>query len=113
MDRACPDKLSGVDMRSVLRRTRLPLVVSLFLAALLGAPTATGPVADPLPMPITAAVAAAPTDSAPAPALVDELRPEPPAVPAAPARRFPADSPVLADQASIAAGAPRAPPHTA
>ena len=34
------DRLSGVDVRAAIRRTRLPFVASLFLAALLGMPAA-------------------------------------------------------------------------
>ena len=42
------DRLSGVDVRAAIRRTRLPFVASLFLAALLGMPAAgTAPVGVP------------------------------------------------------------------
>jgi len=66
-----------VDVKGVLR-TRLPLVVSLFLAALLGAPTAAGPVADPLPAPVTVAAVAAPAAHAPAPIAAEAIVAEAP-----------------------------------
>jgi hypothetical protein len=100
-------------MRGVFRRTRLPLVVSLFLAALLGAPAAAGPVTDPLPVPVTAAAAAAPAAPAPAPVVAEMISTEPPAVPAAPVRPVPFATPLLSDQVSTAATAPRGPPATA
>jgi hypothetical protein len=100
-------------MRGVLRRTRLPLVVSLFLAALLGAPTAAGPVTDPLPVPITAAAAAAPAASAPDQVVVETISTQPPVVPAAPAGPVLVATPLLIDQVSTAATAPRGPPTTA
>ncbi|MGW4943023.1 hypothetical protein ACWEOZ_15740 [Actinoplanes sp. NPDC004185] len=99
-------------MRSVLRRARLPLVVSLFLAALLGAPTAAGPVTDPLPAPVMAAAAAAPAAPAPAP-LPEEIVTDPPAAATAPAGPVRLAAPLLTDQVSTAATAPRGPPHTA
>lgn len=103
----------------MLRRTRLPLVVSLFLAALLGGPAAL-PAGEALPVPATVTTAAAPTVSTP---LADETRAAVaahatvPAVP--PAFSAPAPLPVvgsslaLTDQVGAAAAAPRAPPHTA
>lgn len=97
----------------VLRRTRLPLVVSLFLAALLGAPTAAGPVTGSLPVPASVSAAAAPVAPAPAPAVVAETTTEPPAVPAAPARPVRLAVPLLTDRAGTAATAPRGPPTTA
>lgn len=100
-------------MKGVVRRTRLPLVVSLFLAALLGTPTAAGPATDPLPVPVTAAVAAAPVATAPAPVLVEETVAEPPAPPAAPAQPVLVAASVLTDQVGTAAAAPRGPPRTA
>jgi hypothetical protein len=100
-------------MRGVLRRTRLPLVVSLFLAALLGAPTAAGPVIDPLPAPVTAAAAAAPVAPAPAQPAPEETVAEPPVTSAAPAGPVRLAAPLLTDQVSTAATAPRGPPHTA
>lgn len=100
-------------MKGVVRRTRLPLVVSLFLAALLGTPTATGPATDPLPVPVTAAAAAAPAAAAPTPVLVEETVAEPPAAPAAPARPVLLAAPLLTDQVNAAAAAPRGPPATA
>jgi hypothetical protein len=97
----------------VLRRTRLPLVVSLFLAALLGAPTTTGPVTDPLPVPVTAAAAAAPSAPAPASVVAESITIEPPAVPVLPAGPVRLAAPLLTDQVSTAATAPRGPPRTA
>ena len=107
-----PDRLSGVDVKGVLR-TRLPLVVSLFLAALLGAPTAAGPVTDPLPAPVNAAAVAAPASQAPAPVVAEPIRTEPPAAPAAPERPAPLAAPPLTDQVSIVATGPRGPPRIA
>jgi hypothetical protein len=100
-------------MRSVLGRTRLPLVVSLFLAALLGAPAAGGPIRDPLPIPVTAAVAVA-AAPAPAPAIVaDTVETEPPAAAVAPVQPALPAAPLLSDQVSSTATAPRGPPRTA
>ena len=99
-------------MKGVLRRTRLPLVVSLFLAALLGAPTAAGPVTGPLPVPAAAASAARATPTATAVAAV-EIVTSPPAAPAAPAGPVLIAAPLLADQVSTTAGGPRGPPATA
>jgi hypothetical protein len=104
--------LSGVDVKGVLR-TRLPLVVSLFLAALLGAPTAAGPVADPLPAPVTVAAVAAPAAHAPAPVVVEAIVAEPPAAPAAPVRPVPLAVPLLTDQVNAVATGPRGPPRIA
>ncbi len=106
-----PDRLSRVDVKGALRRTRLPLVVSLFLAALLGAPTATGPVTDPLPVPVAAA--AAPVTAAPAPVVVEQIIAEPPALPVAPSQPVRPTAPLLTDQVSTTATAPRGPPLTA
>jgi hypothetical protein len=100
-------------MKGVLRRTRLPLVVSLFLAALLGAPTAAGPVLDPLPVPATAAAAATQAAPATAPAVPEEIVAQPPIAPAAPAQPVSFAAPLLTDQVSTAAAAPRGPPATA
>ena len=97
----------------VLRRTRLPLVVSLFLAALLGTPTAAGPVTASMPVPASASAVAAPVAAAPAPVAVAETPTEPPAVPAPPARPVRLAAPLLTDQVSTAATAPRGPPTTA
>jgi hypothetical protein len=104
--------LSGVDVMSALRRMRLPLVVSLFLAALLGAPISAGPVFAPVPAPVVITVAAPAVRDA-APAVLEDVIPEPPVSPAAPARRVVTDAPVLTDQVSTAATAPRGPPRTA
>ena len=106
-------------MRSVLRRTRLPLVVSLFLAALLGGPTAT-PVGEALPVPATVTTVAAPAVSAP---LAEETRAAvaahaaapvaPPVSPAAAPQPVIGLFPVLTNQVRAAVAAPRAPPVTA
>lgn len=87
--------------------------MSLFLAALLGAPAATGPVTDPLPVPVTAAAAAAPAAAAPAPALPAEIVTPPASVPAAPAQPVRLAAPALTEQLGSTATAPRGPPHTA
>jgi hypothetical protein len=97
----------------VLRRTRLPLVVSLFLAALLGAPTTAGPATDPLPVPVTAAAAAAPAAPAPAPVVAETITLEPPAAPATAAQPVRLATLALTEQVSTAATGPRGPPATA
>jgi hypothetical protein len=107
--RARLDRLSGVDVRAAIRRTRLPFVASLFLAALLGAPTAAVPAVEPVPISVAAqsaiSVSAAPAADEPvAPVPADEP------VLAAQAAALP-DSPALRDQAVRAALAPRAPPQ--
>lgn len=101
-----------MDVLRVLRRTRLPLVVSLFLAALLGAPTA-GPATGSRPVPASASVVAPPVAAAPEPVVAAETTPEPPAVPELPARPVRLAAPLLTDQVSTAATAPRGPPTTA
>jgi hypothetical protein len=99
----------------VLRRIRLPLVVSLFLAALLGGPAAS-PVGEALPVPATVTTVAAPAVSAP---LAEETRlavaapvapPVSSAVAPQPVIGF---SPALTGQVRAAVAAPRAPPVTA
>jgi hypothetical protein len=112
--RADLDRLVGVDVRAAIRWIRLPLVASLFLAALLGV----APSAQPAPAPAGTVVAAAQagisatavsapaepvaadTAAAPVSTLDDDL----------PAVVIPATS-ALIDQADHAALAPRAPPH--
>lgn len=104
-----------MDVRAVLRRSRLPFVASLFLAALLGAPTMAGPTLDPLPAPVAVFAAAPATNTTAAePVAAEPALPLPPAAPAddLPAPSLP-DARVLADQASTAAAAPRAPPFSA
>lgn len=109
-----------MDVKAALRRTRLPLAASLFLAALLGAPTIVGPVSVPSPSPV-AVLAAAPstvTTTAPStaarPAITEPATPLPPAVVAddAPAVGYPGVR-ILADQVGAAASVPRAPPLSA
>jgi transcription elongation GreA/GreB family factor len=117
--RADVDRLVRVDVRSAIRRTRLPLVASLFLAALLGA----APVIEPAPATDTAVVAAhsrVSTTAVSATALTSAVE-SAPAEPAAAASLSILDAgasavvvPVpsaLTDQADRAARAPRAPPH--
>jgi hypothetical protein len=102
-------------VRSVLRRTRLPLVVSLFLAALLGGPAA-APVGDALPVPATVTTVAAPAVSAPLaekPRAVVPAPVAPPVVPAFAPEPVVSTTPSLADQVRVAATAPRAPPRAA
>jgi len=103
-----------VDVQAVLRRSRLPFVASLFLAALLGAPTVAGPVLDPLPAPVAVLAAAPVTSSTAAEPVAAEPALPPPAVPVddLSTPSFPGAR-VLADQASAAAAAPRAPPFSA
>jgi hypothetical protein len=103
----------------VLSRIRLPLVVSLFLAALLGGPTAS-PVGEALPVPATVTTVAAPVVSVP---LAEETRAAvaaraaapvaPPASPAAAPQPVIGFSPALTHQVRAAVAAPRAPPVTA
>jgi hypothetical protein len=95
--------------------TRLPLVASLFLAALLGAPTA--PALDPLPAPVTVLAAAPPTTStttAIEPTAAEPVPAPPASAPAVEAATvtYPAAR-VLLDRSGTAAGAPRAPPFSA
>jgi hypothetical protein len=99
-------------MRSVLRRARLPLVVSLFLAALLGAPTSAGPIGDPLPAPVTAAAVAAPATQTSVQAVTEPTVAEPAAAPPAPAGPVLIAAPLLTEQINTAAAAPRGPPRT-
>ena len=87
--------------------------MSLFLAALLGGPTVAGPVTDPLPVPVTAAAAAAPAAPASAPVVVETTSTEPAAAPTAPAQPVRLAAPLLTDQVSTVATAPRGPPLTA
>jgi hypothetical protein len=104
--RGAIDRLSGVDVKAAVRRTRLPFVASLLLAALLGAPPPTPPVAEPLP--VAAAVQYRTT--------VEQVAAEPvPDTPeSVPAHVVPAaEAPkpgALIDQAVRAARTPRAPP---
>ncbi|HEV7965754.1 MAG TPA: hypothetical protein VGP57_24650 [Actinoplanes sp.] len=97
-----------MDVRAATRRTRLPFVASVFLAALLGVPAAPAPAVEPVPISMAAqsaiAVSAAPAADEPITAVPAD---EP--VLAAPAAALP-DSPALRDQAVRAALAPRAPP---
>jgi hypothetical protein len=104
------DRLSGMDVRAAIRRTRLPFVASLLLAALLGVPATVEPapvagvgvVASPATADVTAAGPAAAEVTAAEPA-------ETPVVTA-----FPVDAPPagagLTGRADLAALAPRAPP---
>ncbi|MEV4642815.1 hypothetical protein AB0J80_36285 [Actinoplanes sp. NPDC049548] len=109
------DRLSGVDVRGVLRRTRLSLVASLFVA-LLGGAGATVSAVEPAPVPVVSSVVAptavAPvthTASAPLPPDAPTARPATVAVPP-----LPATAPArLTSQVSGFAGGPRAPPTTA
>ena len=110
-------------MRGVLSRIRLPLVVSLFVAALLG-----GPCAGALPVPVTVTTATVTVTPVAAPALPEPLSESQAAVAAHPVVAHPVappvgpvaapppvdgTSPALIDQARAAAVAPRAPPFTA
>jgi hypothetical protein len=97
-----------MDVRAAIRRTRLPFVASLFLAALLGAPTTAAPAIKPLPISVAARSASSP---ATAPAADEPVTAAPAAAPvlAAPAAVLP-ESPALREQAVRAALAPRAPP---
>src|SRR5215218_11066498 len=109
--RARLDRLSGVDVRAAVRHTRLPFVASLFLAMLLGAPTAAAaPAVEPARAPVAAEHS---TISTPAePAAVEPIIAAPAVTPlfAAPGIVRPA-TPALRDQALRAARAPRAPPQ--
>jgi hypothetical protein len=103
-----------VDVRAALRRTRLPFVASLFLAALLGLPGTPAPAIDPLPVPVVAAVAAAPASatSVASPVEAPVAEPVAPSVAAVPAVVDPGVQ-TLADQVGTAASGPRAPPFSA
>jgi hypothetical protein len=108
------DRLVDVDVRAAIRWTRLPLVASLFLAALLGV------VPAPAPAPATDTVVAAAQSSISATAVSAPAEPVAAGTAAVapastlddslPAVVFPATS-ALIDQADHAALAPRAPPH--
>ena len=106
--------VSGVEMRAAGRRARrrrpLPLVISLFLAALLGAPSAeVGTVtAVPPPAATNAVTVQAVPDAADEPAATPQADVAPTAtvVPSAPA----AVNRLLDDQAHRAVRAPRGPP---
>ena len=112
--RADVDRFVDVDVRAAIRRTRLPLVASLFLAALLGVAPATEPA------PVTGTVAAAAQSSISTTAVAAAAEPIAAETVAAaplstvddslPAVVFPATS-ALIDQADRAALAPRAPPQ--
>jgi len=105
--RAGIDRLSGVDVKAAVRRTRLPFVASLLLAALLGAPPVTPPAAEPLPV-----AAAVQSDRAAEPVAAEPVADTPAPTPAqvVPAVLAP-EPPALVDQAVRAARTPRAPPH--
>ena len=107
------DRLSGVDVRAAIRRTRLPFVASLFLAALLGAPAVAPPAAEPAPVTVAAA-AHSTSANEPETTVAEPLAAEPAVtlIIEAPAATMPA-SPALRDQAIRAALAPRAPPRAA
>jgi Skp family chaperone for outer membrane proteins len=102
--------LSGVDVRAAVRRTRLPFVASLFLAALLGAPmAAAAPAVAPVRASVTVAHAAVPTAAHRASAELRSLVAVPASARATLAVALP-DVPALGHQAVRAAVAPRAPP---
>lgn len=112
------DRLSGVDVRGVLRRTRLSLVTSLFLA-LLGGAAVTATAVDPVPVSVTAAVAASEITPAPAAEASSFLPATAPAtgpvvnLPLAAAAGAPARVVRLTGQVSGFATGSRAPPTTA
>jgi len=95
-----------VDVRAAIRRTRLPFVASLFLAALLGAPTVA---AAPAPAPVAAVRSAISTAAEPAVGEPIGVVPAATPVRTAPAVALPA-TPALRDQAVRVARTPRAPP---
>jgi hypothetical protein len=102
-----------VDVRAVFRRARLPLVASLFLAALLGAPAvAATPALDPLPARVTVLAAAAPTSTTATEPTAAEPAPAPAPAADTTTVAYPAAR-VLLDRSGTAAGAPRAPPFSA
>ncbi|GID96670.1 hypothetical protein ACFQFC_21155 [Amorphoplanes digitatis] len=93
----------------------MPVVASLLLAALLGAPTAAGPAVDPRPAPVAAASAASVAVTRATEPVAAE--PSAPPAPPAPADVTPAAAApgvrTLADQSGTAATGPRAPPLSA
>lgn len=119
------DRLSGMDVRAAIRRTRLPFVASLLLAALLGAPAtmesvpagppvSAGPViAGPvIAGPVIAGQAVAEAASAVTTA-ADTAVADSPAEPAghlAARAGTPRTAAGLTDLADVSARAPRAPP---
>jgi hypothetical protein len=106
------DRLSVMDVRAAIRRTRLPFVASLFLATLLGAPIAasTAPATEPAPTPVAAVHSTISTAAEPAVAEPIVAIAATPPVLAAPAVVRP-PAPTLRDQAASPALAPRAPPR--
>jgi hypothetical protein len=103
------DRLSGMDVRAAIRRTRLPFVASLLLAALLGAPATVeaAPVGGPgvvaSPATVTTIEAETPTGDSTVEAVATT-------VVAGFHAEAPSPGPALIDQADRAALAPRAPP---
>ena len=96
-----------MDVRAAVRRTRLPFVASLLLAALLGAPPLTPPAAEPLPVAAAVQSGATVEQVAAEPALET-----PETTPAQVVQTVAAPRPsALDDQAVRAARTPRAPPH--
>ena len=104
------DRLSGVDVKAAIRRTRLPFVASLFLAVLLGAPAVASAAIEPVRAPAAAAHSSISTATEPVSAEPVIVEQESAPVLAAPAVARPA-TPALRDQAVRAALAPRAPPQ--
>ena len=98
-----------MDVRAAIRRTRLPFVASLLLAALLGAPATVEPAPAPGPAVISAAASTA-TTPADTPAAEPDTEPAPATVVAESGDHVPAARPGLLDRAARAALAPRAPP---
>jgi hypothetical protein len=113
--RAGIDRLSGMDVRAAIRRTRLPFVASLLLVALLGAPATveSAPVAGPgaAAASVGTVTAASVTPASEATASATPAA-EPAGTPVVPAVHadVPPARPGLTDQADRAALAPRAPP---
>lgn len=97
-----------MDVKAAIRRTRLPFVASLLLAALLGAPPATPPTAEPLPVAAAVQSSATVEQVAAAEPVLDAPEAAAGQVVAAVAAPEPG---ALVDQAVRAARTPRAPPH--
>jgi hypothetical protein len=103
------DRLSGMDVRAATRRTRLPVVASLLLAALLGVP-ATVEAAPVAAQGVVASPSAVSSTEAQAPAGESTIEAAVTTVVAAFHADVPSPGPALTDQVDRAALAPRAPP---
>ena len=99
-----------MDVRAAIRRTRLPFVASLLLAALLGAPATVEPAPVAGPRVVAGPAATVTTVEAETPAGESTVEAVATTVVAGFHADAPSPGPALTDQADRAALAPRAPP---